>query len=90
MGSIVSILSFQTVSYALEISNAIVIRCWLRLNAVQMSVCNVDKASIVEWFFLKLHYSLERNLDDSRVQIKCLFIIFTISLFRVLINDIGL
>lgn len=71
-------------------SKAIVIRCWLRLNAEQMSVCNVDKASIVEWIFLKPHCSLEISLHDSRVQIKRLFIIFSISLLRVLINDIGL
>jgi len=75
--SIVSTYFFQTVSFVFEISNAIVIRCWLRLNAELMFMCNVDKASIVEWFFLKPHCSLEKSLDYSMVQIRRLFIIFS-------------
>jgi len=86
----VSILFFHTVSYAFVISKAIVMRCWIRLNAEQISVCNEDNASIVEWFFLKPHCSLANSLDNSKVHISRLFIIFSISLLSVLIKDISL
>lgn len=68
----------------------IVMRCWLVLYAEQISVCIKDNASSVEWLRLKPHFSLVRWFSDSKNQDKRLFIIFSRSLFNVLISDIGL
>lgn len=51
---------------------------------------NEVNASNVEWFLLKPHCSLVSSLDDSKVQVSRLFVIFSNSLLSVLISDIAL